>query len=57
LGIFCSNPDDPALVVPKRFGVGYTLNFGNPWSWAVLAKLVLTLPFLSTEIHVRDMLR
>ena len=32
-GIFYSNPDDPALFVPKRFGIGYTLNFGNPWSW------------------------
>jgi len=27
--------------VPKRFGIGYTLNFGNSWSWAVLAVIVL----------------
>jgi uncharacterized membrane protein len=36
-GIFYVNPDDSALFVPKRFGIGYTLDFGNPWSWAVLA--------------------
>ena len=35
-GSFYSNPNDPALLVPKRFGMGYTLNFGNPGSWAVL---------------------
>jgi len=34
--------------VPKRFGIGYTLNFGNPWSWAVLAfvLLMVAVPFI-----------
>jgi len=47
-GIFYSDPDDPALLVPKRFGIGYTLNFGNPWSWVVLALILLAvaLPFV-----------
>jgi len=40
-GWFYSNPNDPALLVPKRYGVGFTLNFGNPWSWAVLALIIL----------------
>ena len=40
-GIFYVNHEDPALFVPKRFGIGYTLNFGNPWSWAVLALIGL----------------
>ena len=40
-GIFYSNRDDPALFVRKRFGIGYTLNFGNPWSWAALAVIVV----------------
>jgi uncharacterized membrane protein len=44
-GIFYVNPDDPALFVPKRFGIGYTLNFGNRLSWFVLA-LILILVFL-----------
>jgi len=40
-GIFYSNPDDPALFVPKRRGIGYTLNFSNPWSWVVLALILV----------------
>lgn len=40
-GIFYSNPDNPALLVPKRYGIGYTLNFGNPWSWVLLAFILL----------------
>ena len=28
--IFYNNPDDPAVFVPKRFGLGWTVNFGNP---------------------------
>ncbi|HEX6479590.1 MAG TPA: DUF5808 domain-containing protein [Ktedonobacteraceae bacterium] len=35
-GFFYNNPDDPALFVPKRYGLGWTLNFGHPQ-----AKLVL----------------
>jgi uncharacterized membrane protein len=29
-------------------GIGYTLNFGNPWSWAVLAfvLLMVAVPFI-----------
>jgi Family of unknown function (DUF5808) len=47
-GSFYSNPNDPALLVPKRFGIGYTLNFGNPWSWAVLGLVLLmaAVPFI-----------
>jgi hypothetical protein len=47
-GSFYSNPSDPALLVPKRFGIGYTLNFGNPRSWAVLAfvLLMVVVPFI-----------
>ena len=40
-GVFYSNPDDPAVLVAKRYGIGYTLNFGNPWSWVVLALILL----------------
>ena len=39
--IFCVNPDDPALFVRKRYHAGYTLNFGNRWSWAVLALILV----------------
>ncbi len=40
-GVFYINRDDPALVVEKRFGIGYTLNFGHPLSWLIMALLVL----------------
>ena len=29
-GIFYNNPDDPAVFVPKRYGLGWTVNFGHP---------------------------
>ncbi len=38
LGAFYYNPDDPSFFVEHRFGIGYTINFGN--RWAVLMVLV-----------------
>ncbi len=49
------NPEDPLLWVEKRFGIGWTLNFGNRWSWPVLALLlapVLLLPVLLFRILI-----
>lgn len=40
-GLFYVNPDDPALFIEKRFGVGYTINFGRPASWVILAAIAL----------------
>ncbi len=40
-GVFYYNPDDPAFWVPKRFGVGWTLNFAHPGSWVVIAVILL----------------
>jgi uncharacterized membrane protein len=28
-GLFCYNPDDPALIVEKKDGLGYTYNFAG----------------------------
>ncbi len=39
-GLFYVNPDDPALFVPKRFGVGWTLNFGRRAAWLALVLLL-----------------
>lgn len=53
-GVFYHNPDDPALFVPKRFGLGWTLNFGHPrarlFLIAVLVLLVVVvlLPLVVT---------
>ncbi len=45
-GVFYNNPDDPALFVPKRFGLGWTMNFGHPQAkWVVIGILLLLLVF------------
>ncbi len=43
-GMFYYNPNDPAILVSKRVGIGYTMNFANKMSWVVLVGiLVVTL--------------
>jgi uncharacterized membrane protein len=45
-GFFYNNPDDPALFVEKRYGLGWTLNFGHPQARLILiGMLLLTLVF------------
>jgi uncharacterized membrane protein len=34
-GQYYVNPQDPALIVPTRFGIGHTLNLGQPLAWAM----------------------
>jgi uncharacterized membrane protein len=46
LGLLYCNRADPALVVEKRFGIGYSFNFGHPLAWALLA-LIVTIPLLA----------
>lgn len=43
LGMFYFNRGDPAVFVEKRFGVGWTLNFGNWKSWLVIGALLFFL--------------
>ena len=40
LGLIYINRNDPALFVEKRFGIGFTLNFGRPGAWVFLVLLV-----------------
>jgi hypothetical protein len=40
-GLFYWNPDDPAIFVSKRVGIGYTMNFANKWSWIATATIVV----------------
>jgi hypothetical protein len=58
-GFLYSNANDPAVLVPKRYGIGYTLNFGNPWSWAVLIFVLLmaALPLVFSAMTVRHLSR
>ncbi len=39
-GAIYFNRSDPAFLVPRRFGVGWTLNFGHPTAWIALVALV-----------------
>lgn len=54
-GLFYFNRADPALMIEKRVGIGYTLNFGNPLSWAVLAG-VLVVPLLMTGLLLHELM-
>ena len=56
-GFFYSNPNDPALLVPKRYGMGYTLNFGNRWAWPLLAIILLmaVLPILLIGVTTHNL--
>ena len=38
-GLFYVNRDDPAIMVGRRFGVGWTFNFGNRLAWLVLGVI------------------
>jgi len=40
-GLIYMNPDDPRILVPKRIGIGWTLNFGRPASWVILILMLL----------------
>lgn len=42
-GIFYFNPQDPAIFVEKRMGLGWTLNYGNKWAW-LFTVVVLGVP-------------
>jgi uncharacterized membrane protein len=42
-GIFYWNPNDPALLVPKRVGIGYTMNFASKWAWMALIAILLVI--------------
>lgn len=43
-GVFYHNPEDPRLWVPKRLGIGWTLNYARPSAlWITLALLTVPL--------------
>lgn len=54
LGVFYVNPDDPAIFVKKRFGIGYTVNFAHPKSWIVLGALLAVPVGLSVLAGLRS---
>ncbi|MCL6631197.1 MAG: DUF5808 domain-containing protein [Alicyclobacillus herbarius] len=39
-GVIYFNRNDPAVFVPKRFGVGWTLNMAHPTAWLLIAIII-----------------
>jgi uncharacterized membrane protein len=52
-GLFYINRQDPAVVVSRRFGVGWTLNFGNPWAWVAVAVIAAAVVGLTVVVGHR----
>ena len=57
LGVFYFNRDDPSVMVEKRFGIGYTLNFAHPVAWVIILLLVLVPIVVTTSIAVRRVMQ
>jgi uncharacterized membrane protein len=53
-GFIYFNPEDAALVVPKRHGLGFTLNFGKPVCWLILALILLFPLILPLMLHASN---
>src|SRR5579863_6304983 len=52
-GFFYNNPDDPAIFVPKRYGLGWTVNFGHPLGkWVLIGSLLLPLALVILTVLV-----
>jgi len=49
-GIFYVNRDDPALMVPRRFGLGWTVNLGRPAGIALTIGLLLVIAALVVAV-------
>ena len=53
-GMFYANPEDQSVWVPKRAGLGYTLNFARPGAWFFLLAVIgvpLLLSAFLVHIH------
>lgn len=40
-GMLYYNPDDPSVFIEKRFGIGWTINYGHPWGKIIMAMLII----------------
>lgn len=49
---FYNNPDDPAIFVPKRIGVGYTINIGRPTGKVIMILTALILIFSIVSMFI-----
>ncbi len=49
-GLFYYNRDDPSLLVPNRFGIGWGPNLARPVNWVILAA-ILGGPLITTALN------
>lgn len=52
LGLFYVNREDPSVVVPRRFGVGWAMNWGNPRAWGLVALFVAAVAAFAVGLEV-----
>jgi uncharacterized membrane protein len=57
LGIFYFNHGDPSVMVEKRFGIGYTVNFARPAAWAITLIPLAAVLAVATTIAIRHIAR
>ncbi|MEV6925850.1 DUF5808 domain-containing protein [Dactylosporangium sp. NPDC051485] len=48
-GFIYANPDNPNLIVPKRLGLGWTVNFGHRRAWQAVFGV---LAFIAVSIII-----
>lgn len=51
LGMFYFNPQDPALFVEKRTGIGFTMNNARPLAWVIILGLILIIVAIPIIVH------
>lgn len=54
LGVFYYNPEDPAVFVEKRVGIGTTINFARWQSWIAIVGLILFIVLISVLPTLMD---
>jgi len=47
--VFYFNRSEPRLWVPKRIGLGFTMNFARGTAWAIMAILLATVVVLAVH--------
>lgn len=47
LGSFYYNPNDPAIFIEKRYGIGWTCNFARPLSWIVIIGTIILIALMA----------
>jgi uncharacterized membrane protein len=55
-GVFYVNKNDPSIMVEKRIGIGYTINFGNRWAVLLMAAFLVLILGLAA-VGVIDSMR